>query len=124
MRGGYPDDWYTRIRPAVLRRDKYVCRRCGARSGQYKFSFLSNRVYVVNLYVAHLDHDKENKGVRLSRLLTMCQTCHVVYDNATDLERGKKVQKGRQKKRINRLNRENSKIIKAYYWGEPDVNPV
>lgn len=34
----------------------------------------------VILTIAHLDHDEENKKVDDSRLMAMCQLCHLRYD--------------------------------------------
>ena len=35
---------------------------------------------LVVLTVAHLDHDADNKDVKLDRLKAMCQCCHLQYD--------------------------------------------
>jgi hypothetical protein len=34
----------------------------------------------VVLTVAHLDHDKENHGVKIDRLKALCQRCHLLLD--------------------------------------------
>ena len=119
----YPPDWGSRIRPAVLKRDRYTCQRCGARGGQLKHSFVGNKSYVVLLSVAHLNHDRENQKIKLSALTTLCQSCHINYDIKTDTLRGEKISKGiaeaRRKKKLGFKN----KIVKAYYFGETKTDP-
>ena len=41
----------------------------------------------VVLTVAHLDHDETNHSVELSRLLAMCQYCHLNYDAKEKMRR-------------------------------------
>ncbi len=106
----YPPNWKTEIVPRILKRDKYTCKRCGATKGQIKFSFSRGREYKVVLCIAHLDHDKENHKVKDSRLLTLCQSCHVNYDNKTDPNRVTKRLTGRN----NRRKPKKSEIIKRH----------
>ena len=124
----YPKNWLTEIRPKVLARDGYMCTRCGASGGQYKINMRTGNIYRVYLSVAHLDHDKENFKVKLSRLAVMCQSCHIFYDNKTDpvriswQEKYGRLPRGRKKasakaRRLSRLERQ------YYYWGEVESHP-
>ena len=92
----YHVDWRDVIRPAILKRDGYCCKRCGIRhksrvtatkSGTYKEldSFeeiyemtLGKKVFTLYLNVAHLDHNKENNEPE--NLLTLCPKCHAKND--------------------------------------------
>ena len=126
----YPPDWFTRIRPAVLHRDKYRCTRCGMGVGQYKFGF-SGRVYKIVLHIAHLDHDKENWDVKYSRLATMCQCCHLLYDNLTDPRReanrvfwrDRKGTNPKPKYNCDSTRRKSREETKYYFFGETKAAP-
>ncbi len=122
----YPPNWKSEIVPRILKRDNYSCRLCGAAKGQIKFSFSRNRTYKVVLCVAHLDHDKENHLIKDRRLLTLCQSCHLNYDNITDSDRISKSINGRK---LNPKKKKQPKLVektatqkrlekKYYYWGE------
>ena len=71
----YPANWKTEIRPAILERAKNCCEFCGIEN----YTIKDNGVKVV-LTIAHLDHDKLNHDVDLSRLAALCQRCHLRYD--------------------------------------------
>lgn len=92
----YPPDWFDVIRPAVLRRDNYKCKFCGAsqRSQGYRDSrgkfvecdeFMrvwakstGRKIITIYLSVAHLDHDVSNSS--LENLASVCQQCHNRHD--------------------------------------------
>ena len=119
----YPLNWLSEIRPAILRRDGYKCTRCGAVRGQYKIGMETGKTYKVVLHIAHLDHDKENKKVKYSRLATMCQCCHMVYDNLTDAsgKRGKRTNK--PKLNCEPSFRRGRKERQYYFFGETKASP-
>lgn len=61
-RARLPKDWYTRIRPAVLRRDGYQCR-------------LRYRDVCVG-FATHVDHIRPGDDHRPSNLQAACEPCH------------------------------------------------
>lgn len=106
----YPKNWKNEIRPAVLQRAGNKCEWCGlenhavikrekngfrrptaaewdiihskVRNGDYSFqrSIKFHGFSIVVLTIAHLDHDKSNHDVELSRLAALCQKCHLGHD--------------------------------------------
>lgn len=97
----YPPNWFTEIRPAVLKRAGNCCESCGVpnyaviyrpkkNSSEWKHwpqgmesealsldGFKSTKII---LTIAHLDHDKSNPDVKIDRLRAWCQRCHLSYD--------------------------------------------
>lgn len=94
----YHEDWTDRIRPDILKRDKFKCQECGAvHKGYY---LVSNGRYAtrieadeyveytghgvkcarVYLQVAHLDMDRNNNDY--SNLRALCLLCHLRFDKA------------------------------------------
>jgi len=92
----YHQDWSDIIRPAILLRDKFICKVCGVRHKKSyvfqkdgsKFEIPDNEIkewkafgdkaYKVFLQVAHLDQDPLNNEE--DNLLAMCPKCHLNYD--------------------------------------------
>lgn len=92
----YPVDWFDRIRPDILKRDDFHCKKCGVKHRQHYINRGKNvkvhippdrvttykdagyKVQQVFLQIAHLDHDIQNNDY--SNLLSMCPTCHNRYD--------------------------------------------
>lgn len=97
----YPENWFTELRPAVLKRANYACEECGLSNGkrgyrdaQGKFvecdEFMEQwaekqgiRVFRIVLTIAHLDHIVDNNS--LDNLRAKCQKCHLNYDRAENL---------------------------------------
>jgi hypothetical protein len=102
----YPKDWKTRIRAQVRARSKGFCEMCNVKNGSLVWSVpikgIRNKKHVtlhmwqafdeipeipgsklvkVVLTIAHLDHDHLNHKVDISRLMDMCQRCHLKYDS-------------------------------------------
>ena len=103
----YPANW-EELRDAVLLRDGYCCKDCGipqygvgyrhkdpeqftclvrgwtALEGRvlkdYYQPLYPQKVILIILTVAHLDHDEWNEAVSLDRLAALCQRCHLEYD--------------------------------------------
>jgi hypothetical protein len=111
----YPLDWFTRIRPAILKRARHCCEKCGLQN--YSIVLQQSRIPMVEgctyqwakenldfyhcleggkaiiivLTIAHKDHfpmncDPEN-------LLALCQKCHNQMDQK---HRAKTRQKNRR----------------------------
>lgn len=118
----YSPDWKDIIRPAILKRDNYICQVCGVRhkSKVYKDSrqnyvvcdeFIEQwakangrKVFILYLQVAHLDHNKDNNDPQ--NLRTLCPRHHALYD-----KEHKKFQRilYREKTTVNQANKlENS----------------
>ena len=99
----YPPNWRTEIRPAVLKRARNCCQRCGLPNHStvlsksrillvdpqpYKEAIQSvgfyhdngERAIVIVLTVAHLDHNTQNNHP--SNLAALCQKCHLAHDAA------------------------------------------
>lgn len=97
----YPPNWKTEIRPAVLKRAENKCEHCGVPNkalihrfgkGPADWRFwpegMESEAWSIDglkstkivLTIAHLDHDKFNHDVDLSRLAALCQRCHLLYD--------------------------------------------
>lgn len=106
----YPSNWKTEIRPKVLERAGNKCEWCGIenhavikrekngfrRPCQTEWDMIHSKVkhcgYSLSqsikhhgftrvvLTIAHLDHDKLNHEVELSRLAALCQKCHLGHD--------------------------------------------
>jgi hypothetical protein len=92
----YPENWADEIRPNILRRDGYKCRRCKVahRQRQAKrvgwewfnidkaeLNFYTQSGYqtrTVYLQVAHLNHVKMDCAP--DNLVTWCPTCHHAND--------------------------------------------
>ena len=79
MKHLYPDDWDTRIVPAVRARSGNRCEweGCGVRNGTYRDNGKGKEVLIV-LTVMHLDHQPENCNMK--NLKHACQRCHNRYD--------------------------------------------
>lgn len=97
----YPSNWKTEIRPAILERANNCCEFCGVENGrlihrygkkqdEWRYwpegmeseAWTSDGLKSVKicLTIAHLDHDKLNHDIDLSRLAALCQKCHLQYD--------------------------------------------
>jgi 5-methylcytosine-specific restriction endonuclease McrA len=70
----YPPNW-KEIRDRILLRADYKCEKCNApHHGKTK-----NKKLII-LTIAHLDHDHTNHKVSDTRLMALCQKCHLAYD--------------------------------------------
>lgn len=97
----YPKNWKTEIRPAILDRSNNCCEFCGVKNHSIinrtgkglndweywpegmeseAWSLDGKKSTKIILTIAHLDHDKFNHDVDLSRLKALCQKCHLQYD--------------------------------------------
>lgn len=105
----YPPNWFTELRPAVLRRAENKCECCGLENKQIVFCvklwirdkarYALSSIWFRNeqdairesrgsivwpvkvvITIAHLDHDERNHKVTIERLKAMCQICHLRYD--------------------------------------------
>ncbi|MGL4346480.1 MAG: hypothetical protein ACRCR9_00120 [Chitinophagaceae bacterium] len=76
----YPKNWFTEIRPAVLKRANHCCEFCGIKNYTRYWNDRTKKWVTVVLTIAHLDHDKENDKVSLDRLAALWQSCHLQYD--------------------------------------------
>ncbi len=109
----YPPNWKTEIRPDILKRDGYKCKKClvpnyavGYRSPSGTFVSVDERererqeqrgrhIIKIVLTVAHLDHNRDNNHP--GNLAALCQKCHLSYDaaqhqsNAAETRRKKKI---------------------------------
>lgn len=97
----YPPNWKTEIRPAILRRARNRCEKCGLENHStvlsqcrtllcdpkpYKEAVADlgyyhepgNRAIVIVLTIAHLDHDTTNNDQK--NLAALCQKCHLGHD--------------------------------------------
>lgn len=125
----YPDNWFTKIRPAVLERANNCCEGegCGIanyavikreKNGGYRYpcqtdwDMIHSRIKnchsnmteslkyhgftKIILTIAHLDHDKLNHDVDLTRLKALCQRCHLKYDIMHHVENRKYGRKYRE----------------------------
>lgn len=97
----YPPNWFTELRPAVLKRAGDCCEECQApnyaliyrlKKGFSDWALCPDgheadamaldgiKFTKIILTIAHLDHDKLNHDVKLDRLKALCQRCHLKYD--------------------------------------------
>lgn len=92
----YPENWVDTIRPDILKRENYKCKKCGIKHRAYvlvdsncnrtvieadehkEYKEYGANTYRIFLQVCHLDHDKSNCDY--SNLLAMCPTCHNLHD--------------------------------------------
>lgn len=91
----YPANW-REIRAATLKRAGNCCEFCGVPNGVYRIRGMDEwtndagqaetwamdgeRVSVIVLTIAHLDHTPENCAP--ANLKALCQRCHLAYDAA------------------------------------------
>lgn len=92
----YAANWYDTIRPAILKRDKYICQHCGVRHRIcYEWDKSGNK-YIINkdeikeskkagfkayqvfLQIAHIDNDPSNNNY--TNLVALCPACHLQMD--------------------------------------------
>ena len=97
----YPKNWFSEIRPAILKRADNKCEICGVQNHAYIHRFgkgindwkywpeeMESESWTIDgkkstkivLTIAHLDHDKSNHDVDLTRLKALCQKCHLQMD--------------------------------------------
>lgn len=94
----YPKNWFTEIRPAILKRANWCCENCGLSNGVRGYrderkvfiecdSFMEvwaikneKKIFRIVLTIAHLDHNVENNTQE--NLKALCQKCHLNYDSA------------------------------------------
>lgn len=100
----YPENW-KELRAKVLKRANNKCEFCGLDNyligsrdlnrkfwteqdiqsmgkigRKHKFDADNPKLFKIVLTTAHLDHDEENKKVKIQRLRALCQKCHLNYD--------------------------------------------
>jgi hypothetical protein len=93
---GYPENWADEIRPSILKRDGYRCKRCGIKHRQNMFKTKSGnwvnidpdevqdyraegfRVKKVFLQVAHINNIKMDCNP--DNLITLCPEHHLQLD--------------------------------------------
>jgi len=107
----YPRNWFSEIRPAVLKRagevrdgDGKIVTEARCENEHCRLKNHSNRPdngSIVVLTIAHLDHDKENHNVQLERLRAWCQRCHLNYDRPRHMENARRNRE--KKKNLQRL---------------------
>ncbi len=114
----YPKNWKTEIVPAVLKRAGEVrdengkitieacCEKCGVQNhriivrnpdnGEYYYYTSKENAERQNhkwtkvcLTTAHLYNDKSNDKIRLDRLRSWCQRCHLLYDLKHHIEKAR-----------------------------------
>ena len=101
----YPENWYDEIRPAILKRDNFRCKKCGVRhkkcyifekDGSYiqvdeaemkEAKANGEKAYKVFLQVAHKDHNEQNNNPK--NLVSFCPKCHLNYDRKNNYIRKK-----------------------------------
>lgn len=94
----YPQNWFTELRPAILKRANWCCENCGLASGAIGYrdenkKFIEcdefmlewcrkseKKTFKIVLTIAHLDHNIKNNN--LENLKGLCQKCHLNYDQA------------------------------------------
>lgn len=101
----YPSNWFTEIRPRILKRAKSCCEQCGVQNQQWVWQHPSlhylfsqdtadavrwygssesadhaepSHGYLVCLTISHTNHDITDN--RDENLLALCQTCHLRHD--------------------------------------------
>ena len=104
----YPDNWFTEIRPRILKRDNNCCKKCGLKNYdiikrektfyrypcQTDWDMIHSRIknchsnmseslkyhgfVKIVLTIAHLNHDTTDN--RDENLAALCQKCHNNYD--------------------------------------------
>lgn len=89
----YPSNWKSEIRPRILERDGFRCKRCLVENGsdlskrcckepiyneRGKCHSCGKRRPRVVLTIAHLDHDTTNNAD--DNLAALCQRCHLSHD--------------------------------------------
>ncbi len=112
----YPADWKDRIRPDILKRDHYKCKRCGVpqRSKGYRdphgeFILCDDfmlawaqdcnlKIITIFLAVAHLNHDTSDNDY--GNLASMCQQCHNRHDSQ-HRAMNRKIRAGNTRSRVN-----------------------
>ncbi|MEZ4529058.1 MAG: hypothetical protein R2941_24360 [Desulfobacterales bacterium] len=78
----YPENWFSEIRPAILKRAGNCCEgidrfpKCFAINGEFHPDTGSRVV----LTIAHMNHDIEDS--RPENLRALCQRCHNTHDAA------------------------------------------
>lgn len=111
----YGEDWQDKIRPAILKRDEYKCRKCGVAHRSYVVKNQDNtyseitlaqhvvfreegkKTFRIYLQVAHLDNNTANMDH--SNLLSLCAPCHL----SNDLEYKQLMRKAYKKQLIQSL---------------------
>ncbi len=91
-----PENWTDEIRPRILNRDGYKCKRCNIKHRSYLFIDQNGKriivdsaeheelktggykTYRVYLQVAHMDNNPSNNND--SNLLSLCPNCHYIND--------------------------------------------
>jgi 5-methylcytosine-specific restriction endonuclease McrA len=94
----YPKEWNDTIRPAILKRDKYKCQRCGIKHrdiGYYDYksvwvscdNFMIEyakktgfKVKEIILQVHHKDGNRANNNE--TNLTSVCDRCHMIIEAA------------------------------------------
>lgn len=94
----YPENWVDTIRPDILKRDNYKCKKCGIKHRSYVLvDSIGNRTiidkqehdeykgygantYRIFLQVCHVDNNKSNCDY--ANLLALCPTCHNAMDRS------------------------------------------
>jgi hypothetical protein len=102
----YSADWQER-RERILKRAGNKCEDCGVENHSYgvrekdgsfrEYSAMEaeaaaldgDKVIMIVLTIAHLDHDEENVNVSDDRLKVLCQRCHLRYDVPEKMRRRK-----------------------------------
>lgn len=89
----YPPDWFTRIRPAILKRARNRCEFCGVLNGEYGMrdkdgNWMGDEpgegeMIRIVLTIAHLNHDITDN--RPENLAALCQRCHLNHDRKQHL---------------------------------------
>ena len=92
----YSPEWFTVIRPSILKRANYACENCGVTNGargyrdeMKKFiecdEFMETwatkagkKVFRIVLTIAHLNHDVNDNSEE--NLKALCQKCHLDHD--------------------------------------------
>jgi len=95
----YHNDWKDIIRPKILARDNYICRKCKVRhkSRAYRLTkgtymmvdgfteewakATGRKVLTIYLQVAHIDQNKSNNEPE--NLMSLCPICHGRFDKSS-----------------------------------------
>lgn len=89
LRHLYRTPEWTSAKSRIAIRAQGRCEKCGAKKGQKYFSARTGKLVVVQLHLAHSDHEDLDRFYDDDNLNYLCASCHLKFDSELHIRRAR-----------------------------------
>lgn len=96
LRHLYQSPHWKQLRTVILNRCGHRCEKCGAKAGLKYFSLRTGRLVLVQLGIAHRDHEDLSMFFDETNLWALCRACHLKFDERMHVARARATREARK----------------------------